>query len=75
MDKCIKGVLGFYIKNVFEDLIRLEICSVQKQKLNYVLCKEKLLPELEMNFKFENFTFSIPMKNYLNVREHFAIFK
>ena len=37
MDKCIKGVLGFYIKNVFEDLIRLEICSVQKQKMNYVL--------------------------------------
>ena len=76
MDKCIKGVLGFYIKNVFEDLIRLEICFVQKQKMNYVLCKEKLLPELEkMNFKFENFTFSIPMKKLFECKRTFCDFQ
>lgn len=71
-----KEYWNYMVNNVFDDLIRLEICSVQKQKVYYILCKEKLLPELQaMNFEFENFTFSIPMRKLFECKRTFCDFQ
>lgn len=71
-----KEYWNFMVENVFKDLIRVGICSVQKQKVNYVLCKEKLLPELfKISFQFENFTFCIPMKKLFECKRTFCDFQ